>query len=255
MPSPIEILKKRLAAGEVTLVQYKAIEKELCAKTSDTDNSNKVIFSFEELQIFETFLLYEGKRYALDSITRVFGWQQAFSLNYIPTSKLSVLVIVFSDKQTITLTEHRAWFGGKRHKEIGQMMWKLRKLTFGQRFRNLVGELRRRRKLLLFSPKIAGGKGDEVYLHLDGTITAGSRTYNLKDAKKRGQFVIGTNTGSMFPARSSSNPYEVTISSGEKKFGLFSDILRFDPNIDDVDLVHGILRWLAEPDNALLPLE
>lgn len=102
---------------------------------------------------------------------------------------------------------------------------------------------------------VIGGKdiGEVVTLRKDGTICTPTMTVNLKVAKASGTFGLGTEWHSLNALSHKTNPYEIVLSEKKGMLGALipSGALKFIPFLEDIDVVHALLAWMAEPQNKL----
>ncbi len=147
-------------------------------------------------------------------------------------------------------------FGRKRHEAIGRLLATLRNITFNQRMTNLTRKLIQQGQIELTKTWIISGRevGEVVILRKDGTITTPMKSVNLKVAKASGTFEVGTEWHSLNALSHKTNPYEVVLSEKKSMLGALIPLgaLKFVPFVEDIDIVHSLLAWMAEPKNRLL---
>lgn len=206
---------------------------------------------FEDLKLFENCIVYKGCRHALSDVTSVRGGQSSRSFKFVPTEKSSSLCIFLVSGNTLRLSENRVLFGSKRHEAIGRMLSLLRKVTFNYRMANLVKKLALNGQIELYKPIV--GSRESIVLRKDGIVATTSISINLKQAKATGTFGLGSEWRSLNHVSHETNPYEVILSDKRGAFRTFipRGALRFVPYIEDVDIVHALLAWMAEPGNQL----
>jgi hypothetical protein len=261
--TPKDMLKSRLATGAISIEEY----RQLLAEISDESdslikerNSNQngsgldagiLLGEFEDLKLFENCIAYKGCEYALSDVTSVRGGQSSRSFNLVPTEKSSSLSVFFVSGNTVRLSENRILFGNKRHEAIGRILSLLRNITFNHRMTNLVKKLALNGQIELYKPIV--GSGESVVLRKDGMVVTTSISINLKQAKATGTFGLGSEWRSLNYVNHETNPYEVILSDKRGTFGALipRGALRFVPYIEDVDIVHALLAWMAEPGNQL----
>ena len=263
--SPTDILKTRLAAGEISLEEYRQLLAEIRDGTANADRHDShspheirtgaLVLEFEDLRLFENAITYRNITHPLSDVTSIRGGQSQQSFNLVPTEKSSSVHIEFLSAEPISITEKRILFGGKRHEAIGRLLTTLRKMTFHQRVNNLAKKLIQQGQIELTKAWIIGGKevGEVVILRKDGTVCTPTKTVNLKVAKASGTFGLGTEWHSLNAMSQKTNPYEVVLSEKKGMLGalLPSGALKFVPFLEDVDVVHTLLTWMAEPQNNL----
>jgi len=139
--NPKDVLKARLAAGEISIDEYRELLAEICDEVmdegrnhihnqSDALSTGKLITEFEDLRLFENAIIHKNIAHPLSDITSVRGGQSEQSFNFLPTEKSSSLSIAFISGESIAISEQRILFGGKRHEAIGKLLAILRKATF-----------------------------------------------------------------------------------------------------------------------------
>ena len=264
--SPQDILKTRLAAGEISLDEYRQLLAEIgkeCVEDKsprDSSPSNELktgalFFEFEDLRLFENAIVYRNVAHPLSDVTSVRGVQSRQSFNFFPTERSSSLHVSFLSGDSISITEQRILLGGKRHDAIGRLLATLRKMTFNQRLTNLAKKLIHQGQVELTTAWVIGGRevGELVILRKDGTVVTPTKTVDLKVAKASGTFGLGTEWRSLNAMSHKTNPSEVVLSEKKGMLGALipSGALKFVPFAEDIDIVHALLAWMAEPQNRL----
>jgi hypothetical protein len=148
-PSPIKILKNRLASGEISIEQYRCILAEISGQTcyehsidsSLKDHAGALVLEFEDLKVYEHSIVYKNTAHPLSDVTSVRGGQSRTSFNFVPTQSSSSIGIQFVSGKVISISEDRLLFGGKRHEAIGRLFSTVRQITFKQRLANLTRRL------------------------------------------------------------------------------------------------------------------
>ncbi|RME56435.1 hypothetical protein D6779_10625, partial [Candidatus Parcubacteria bacterium] len=253
-------------AGEISFDEYRQLLVEICGEPSE-DNSphnsssscgfikGALIYEFENLQLFENAIVFRNITYPLSDVTSVRGGQSQQSFNFVPTEKTSSMHIKFLSGDSISISEKRILFGGKRHDAISHLLATLRKMTFNQRLTNLTRKLIQQGKIELTTSWIIGGKevGEVVTLNKNGTVSTPTMVVDLKVAKATGTFCLGSEWRSFNSMSFKINPYEVVLSEKKRMLGSMIplDALRFVPFVEDVDVVHALLTWMAEPQTKL----
>jgi hypothetical protein len=265
--SPNDVLKARLAAGEITIEEYRKVQAALSepqgdidegqtSRCSETVHTGALIVEFEDLKVFQEAISYNNISHPISEVTSVRGGQSEKSFQFVPTEKSSSCYIEFTSGQSILISEKRILFAGKRHEQIANLLAIVRRVTFSHRVQNLVKKLVRDGQIPLTTAIIVGGKdaAAAVFLRKDGTVLTPNKSVNLKTAKAIGTFGLGTEWRSLNALSHSSNPYEVVLSEKRGMLGAMvpRDALKFIPFVDDVDIVHSLLAWLAEPANKLV---
>jgi hypothetical protein len=259
MTIPNEILKARLAAGEISIDEYREILAEISTNVPKSAEEQErptpveakiggLIFEFEHLRLFENAIIHENVVRYITDVTSVDGGQYTHSTNSIPSIKITGLTILFASGESINLEENRKWFGGKRHQALLKLLSMLREVTFKQRMANLTRKLRRQGQLELTRKS---NVGEIVLLRKDGIVIASTKSVNLKVAKASGTFELGTHSTSLMTTKS--NPFEIVLSEKSKRFGRYSpsDALTFVAVTEDLDILRSLIAWMAEPGNKL----
>lgn len=264
--SPTDILKARLAIGDISLEEYRQLLAEIRDEPSDGKSFNDagspgklqtgaVVLEFEDLRLFENAIMYRNVTHPLSDVTSVRGGQSQQSFNFVPTEKSSSVHIAFVSGEPISISEQRILFGGKRHDAIGRLLATLRKMTFNQRVTNLAKKLIQQGQINLTTTWVIGGRevGEVVTLRKDGTVVTPTKSVNLKVAKASGTFGLGTEWHSLNAMSHKTNPLEVVLSEKKGMLGALipSGALKFVPFLEDIDVVHALLEWMAEPQNKL----
>ncbi|MGE0469586.1 MAG: hypothetical protein AB7L09_12480 [Nitrospira sp.] len=262
-PSPIEILKKRLASGELSIEQYRCLLAEISGQTPHEqsidprakDRTGALILEFEDLKICKNAIVYRNAVHPLSDVTSVRGGQSRSSFNFVPTQNSSSIGIQFASGEAISISEDRLLFGGKRHEAIGRLFSTMRDITFKQRLVNLTRRLIEQGHLELTRPWTIGSRqvGETVILKKEGVVISGERSINLRTAKASGTFGLGSQWHSLNFMSHQTDPYEVVLSEKKAALGALIPIgaLKFIPYLEDIDIVQALLAWLAEPNNTL----
>ena len=262
-PSPIEILKKRLASGELSIEQYRCLLVEISGQTSHgqsidsgaKDHTGALIFEFEDVKVCEHAIVYKDAVHSLSDVISVRGGQSRSSFNFVPTQNSSSIGIQFLSGEVISISEERLLFGGKRHEAIGRLFSTVQQITFKQRLGNLTRRLIQQGQLELTRPWVIGSRqvGETIILKKGGVIVSGERSINLKTAKASGTFGLGSEWHSLNAMSHKTNPHEVVLSEKKAVLGalILIGAMKFIPYLEDIDIVHALLAWLAEPNNTL----
>ncbi len=83
--NPKDVLKTRLAAGEISIDEYRQLVAEICDDTIDEGNSHRsnssdgldaeaLIIEFEDLRLFERVIIYKNIVHPISDVTSVRGW-------------------------------------------------------------------------------------------------------------------------------------------------------------------------------------
>ena len=179
------------------------------------------------------------------------GGQFYRSLNFVPSENRSSVSVTFLSGASASISEDRLIFGRKRHDSIGRLCALLRQATFTHRLTNLVRKLSVNGELALYKPFI--GNGETVVLRKDGTVRTPTSSVRLKVAKASGTFGLGSEWHALNGVSKKTDTSEVVLSETRGLFGALipRDALRFVPYLEDIDIVHALLDWLAKPANNL----
>jgi hypothetical protein len=256
--SHIGVLKARLAAGEISIAEYRELLAEVRAQSPDQRHldappfeTGRLLREFEQFRLFEHGIEINQQFHPLSQVVSVRGGQSYKSFNLVPSENRSSFAITFVSGEHASAIEERLVFGGKRHEALDHLLHEVRQVTFTHRLINLVRKLSENGRIDLYKPPLGGE--ETVVLRKDGVVVTGTRTVDLKSAKASGTFGLGTQWRALNAVSQKSNPTEVVISESR---GLLSaliprDALRFTPYPEDVDVVHSLLGWLAEPNHWL----
>lgn len=262
MPSDkdaLEILKTRLAAGEISIAEYRELAAIVGAKgpseplpSSLPSPRGKLLAQIDDLQLHETGICVKGKWHPLADVTSVSGSSSSLSINFIPMSKTSSAYFSLATGEHISLDEDRVLLGGTRHKAIRNFYSCLQRLTLQSRLNRLATKLVSEARLQIFQPPTTV-RTSPVFLTSDGRVQSGTRNIDLKAAKRTGTFGVGTEARSLSRSSHEYNTAEVVISEEKGLFGYIPlNAIRFTPNVHDSDIVHSLLIWLAAEGNYLV---
>lgn len=255
-PDPIDTLKGRLAAGELSVDEYHTLfaiiqegDANSTLATSDDLTKGKLLAEVDNVRLFEHSIVADGVASPLADVVSVSGTSSSTSINFIPMDKRSSVGFTLLSGKSYWITEDRALFGSARHAAIRAFFSALRQATFSARFANLVQRLVREGRLEIF--RSYTGEGEPVFLSRDGALQSGTRVIDLKTANAAGTFAIGVEQRSLGQSRAY-NTEEVVVSEKRGTLGLLPfGALRFTPNVHNTDVVNALLSWLAKPDNKL----
>jgi hypothetical protein len=266
MENSKSILKERLAKGDISVDEYRNLlsiiyednAEESKSELIDQPNqlkTNRLIYEFEDIQIFEDKIIFKNKEFSIKDIVTVFGKFSDSYFNFVPMSRSSLFAVGFLSGEPINLYEHRDFLGWKRHKAIRHIYDILRKITFNQRLTNLAKKLKQQGEVQLTKTWVFEGKehGQTVILMKDGNIIVNNKRVNIKTAKASGTFSIGTEWRSINGMNRHSTPNEVVLSEkkGLLKSLIPTDAIRFVPTCEDIDITLSLLEWISEPENNL----
>lgn len=254
----IDILKKRLASGEVTLEEYKTILKELEGVKNNNDQQVKtsrqlVATIDEDFKLFNDAIVYKGSTFLLSDVTAIKNYSSKNTLNFVTMDRLSCLTITFKNSKEICITEDRAWFGKKRHDEILVASQRIKKLTFNHRVTNFADKLLENNKIKLSEDYLKKDPSKDVFLFRDGTIRTPHRSIDLKKARINGTLFVGTRTEGILShyRASNSNEIAVTETPHAKNGKIPKDAVIFTPYLEDVDVSCAFIDFLSIEGNQL----
>lgn len=254
--SNMDILKQRLASGEIDVYEYKLIVKELEEKehsqqqySNESIRKNLVVMLDNELKVYEDGMDYKGRFFPLSKVTSVKSGTRSDTLNFVITSRVTGLSISFTDMETIYISENRAWFKSDRHKAIASAGHKIKQITFRNRVNNFVDKLIKNESVQVYSP--FSKREEAVFLHSNGTLRTPTKSVDLKTAQNTGTLIIGTKTESNFSNSRSSDSSEVAISETPcgRNGKIPGNAIIFFPSLDDTDVVHGVIEWMSHEGN------
>jgi hypothetical protein len=262
---PVETLKHRLASGDILISEYNEILKALKAPTAESTSltqakvlitqgiaelggaSGKVWDSVfgedsyqpptdtcplvinDRLEIFGSFLTFEGKKITFTEILSVGFKASSLSINLIPARKSSRLSLILNSGRVIELKCNTMIITGGENKRMRAASELLCAVTRERRINTL-----RSRLLEQGYTNI-----DKIRLAKDGMISNGSAKVNLKVAAKKNLLWIGTTRGGN--VNGSENPYEVAASENG---GIFASRISFEVFYDR-DIFFPLIRELA----------
>lgn len=253
MSTAIQILKSRLAAGEIGLDEYRALLAVISTAAEGglptTESLGAVLAEVDDVKLYQSALSSGGKIFGLDSVKSVAGGSSSSSINYIPMDKSTWLTIRFISRDMISLREQRTYFAGGRHKAIATLYGLVRRATFQSRLNNLAAKLVREKRIEIYHPYT--GKDEAVFLTSGGDLETATKTIGLKAAKANGMFGVGTEWRSLGFSRGY-DTNEVIVCEKKGTLGFIPrSALRFNANEGDTDVINALLIWLADPNNAL----
>lgn len=250
MDEAVETLRKRLASGELSIAEYEKLLKAL-AKTSieslgspKKENIERMVASFENFLLYESYILIDNKRYPLADLTMVTSYAREVSFNFVKGLE-SGFTVTLKDGACHSASNDSTWpFKRERYNQIRQFGAKLKAVTAEARMNNTVRELKDHGKILV-------GRGNrkepEVYLTIEGKITTAIREFDIKSCAAKGTFGVGVVSINNYRA-----PDTVLISNGKKPLlGYGKESLSFDLAANE-DVLRGLLLWFARPNNSMV---
>lgn len=265
MSSSVEILKKRLAAGEISLSEYETILTHLKVGSGSSitlEGTKEVVqqgalivgkttaglfnavfgtYSYNEpsdrapfevdstFKIFGTYFEHKGQKYALSDVKSIGLRAQHTSINLVATnySKLSITTV---SGKTIELVGRALIIKGSTNKKIAVANTILCASTFEARADRYLRKLDEQGYFEV----------DGVRITADGRLLKGTSSVLIRLAHARGYLALGT-----FSGVSNQDPYQII--AGESGIGIFSERIRFSV-IFDRDVIFAIIRRFAGMD-------
>lgn len=266
--NPIEILKQRLAAGEITISEYKVILEQLVgsnklpagvvsakdavlkgaviagktsAKLFDTvfgSTSYKDPTDTEPLEITGDFLiygnyfLYKKKSYLIEDVKSVGFMAYSQKINLIKMGEDSTLFVVMKDNQEIRLDGFSMLVRGGRNKRLASAYKILSSRTVENRFQRFDSSL------------VNNGyvETNGIRITRDGKIIQDGTQVDIRVSAQRDKLIIGSSWGLAPGGTGGSNPYEII--AGESGTSILSSRVKFEA-IYDRDIVFYIIRKYA----------
>lgn len=248
MEDPINILNVRLANGEIDEEEYEKLLNILQPKNRKNLNEyGRLLFEFDDVKIYENGIKHGNFFHKISEIKSVDGHNSQMSVNYLPMEKSSSVTIWFKSGEKISFNESRVYLGGARHKLIRQLHAVVKQITFKERVNKFFERLMKDGRIVIHKPFYK--KGEIIYLTKDGYIETETKKINIKEAKTKGTFGIGTESKS-FGSSKEYNPNEIVIGDVKGRFGFIpSKTLQFEVNCQDSDVVHSLLIWFSDIKN------
>ena len=265
-PSPIDILKNRLASGEISVADYKEIlenlkqggNSDLVAKTKEaafqvasiagksSQQLMDAIFGSNSYQdptdsqpieiagvfsIFGSYFNFDRKRHLISDIKSIGFQANSRSFNYVQTTSTSRLSIKMKNNEEIEVSGLSVFTTGRKNKRLSIAYRILSSRTFSDRFERYIADLQKNNFIQVGKAKLTR----------DGYVIKGNSRVNLRVSMRKGYLSIGT-AWSWGHGTGYVNPYE--IMAGETGTGIFSDRIRFTV-IDDRDVIFEIIRQMV----------
>jgi hypothetical protein len=263
----LEILKERLAKGEISLSDYRQIASELTSsRASDlagdsldlvkkgaskfvstsstvikdifgTDSvpyptNNAPFVVTKNLHIFGDFFEYKSVRFDFSEIVSLSFFAKSETMNFIPMGTNSDLCIWVKSGKKIEISGASVFIKGKTNKYMSIAYSLLSQVTYNQRLRLAVDKLSNRGGIIV----------DGVTITKDGYFRKGGTSVNIRKAALNENLVIGTYFS--FGMRYKNyDPYEVV--AGENGTSILSSRVRFSVKVD-TDVNFHIIRSMAD---------
>lgn len=251
--TPMDILKARLARGEISVEEYQRLYLLLRNEYAPARSSlspeqqldcGRPVAGVDDLILCERALKYQGDIHALDAVQSVRGGQDRSTVNGITAHRHTYLRVILGDGTQIEVAEGRAWRGGKRHDAILETLRQLQQLTLASRCDYVWRRLAADGSLRLTTPGLLAR--DPAYLYSDGSIGNSRMRVGIREAHLTGTLVFGHSQGH-YPA-SSYSPDDIVISDKKapKLLALpLTHKIVFTVNELDPDVVRAIISWYA----------
>ncbi|MDP2323167.1 MAG: SHOCT domain-containing protein [Gammaproteobacteria bacterium] len=248
------LLDERLARGEISVEEYERIRDALRPPGEDSATAprpaqlakdSRPIASVDELDVYEDRIVVKGERVEFSAIRSVKDSAYKMSINFMPVSRMASLLITLTDGRFFVYYEDRALLGIARCGRITKAGAVLRAATFRHRRIDFATRLRSVGRI-----PVAESEQGNVFITSDGCLEQGQLRIDLKQAARTG--VVGQGTHAGVGANSSSNSSEI-VAGYEKPgwAGWGPNTIRFEPYLEDPDVVGSMVEWLAEPNNTL----
>lgn len=268
--SHIGKLKGRLAAGEITVVEYEQLLNIISDKiSSETINPTKkpaadpplLEIKNKELgtiTLFSNRINIAEREIGFEEIKSIRYFGGGLTISFFPVQKDTIVTMKLNNSETISIQESRVYFSSGAHKALVKLYSYVSKETFQTRLDHLAEKLRGSGKLVLTDFSLLP-QYDDTYLSKSGIVTKGNVSVNLKEARRRGTIQIGRNT-QVLPGSVESNPNIVIICEEKIKNPNISTIIggrlpktaiEFTVYTEDKDITHSLLLWLSIDGNHL----
>lgn len=249
MDEAVGTLRKRLALGEIDIVEYEKLlqilssAKILSPESTQKTNAERLVASFENFFLYESYLQIGGKMHFLADGIAVTSYAREVSFNFIKSLE-SGFTIKFQGGACYSADNNSTWpFNRERYNKIRQFGATLKAATVQSRMNNCVKELRGRGRILVGH---GNNKEPQIHLTIEGKITTALREFDIKACAATGTFGIGVKSINNYYA-----PNKVLISNGKKPLlGYGKESLSFDLDVNE-DVLKNLLLWIAEPGNIL----
>lgn len=256
-----ELLELRLAKGEISVEEFEKIlhvleKRELSVTARETlaepiPRNEEPLVVIDDIKLYLTYISNSDGIRDLTDVLKVSGWNSTASFNFIPAYKNSVLEISFASYPPIKLSESRTVFGRGRHDVIQKFSSIVKQLTLKNRVSRLVDRLKNAGYVDLCSNN--GEFLKKVTLYKNGTLESRGLKFLISECCTVGLFLIGTERHSWNGLNQSFDSNEVVISDKVTKINSTfpSDAIRFSPFLEDVDVVHVLLKRFIKSDFSL----
>jgi hypothetical protein len=272
--SPIEVLKHRLASGEISVAQYQELLTYLkaddkCAVSSITINeavsqsvaaaktvAAKIRVSLfgpesyneptdtsplrinSRLTIYGSYFKHKEERINILDIISIGAEFRKETTNLVWSISDSLVTLVLKNGENIQLTGFSMLTDGRTNKIVNVAYQVLSDRTFATRYQNAVNELNTNGFIKLHSNQII--PMGRTKLTRDGYLIKGSSKVSLRTAARNGYLLLGTAWGDSMAG--AVNPYELV--AGENGIGAFSGRIKLEI-VFDTDVVFELIRRFA----------
>jgi hypothetical protein len=215
MTDSIDILKKRLASGEIGVEEYERIISVLRdTNTSGTvrkpvpTSPEKLIAQCDEFSLYATCVQIGDERRDLVDVSAVTNSSSEGSINFVPYKRESWCCVTFKDGRNVELIEtSTSFFKKAHHARIRQFGTAIQQATSQSRFDDLCQLLRSKRIIQLAT----GDKAEpEIWLTADGMLQTSKRKFRIAACAATGTFGVGTRSYRTYSSA------EVLISESKK---------------------------------------
>lgn len=252
--SPMDILKQRLAAGELSIEEFRRLREELGSENLGGSNgalslpagdSEQPLAEIDNVAAYEKYLTIAGEKFLYSEVVRANGTRDLHLFNYVPTERSASLFLGVSGRKPVFIYEDRVIFGGTRQGRIAKTSQELCRRSFHYRVRNLVDRLRLHGEIILVKPYLDAET--PIVITADGYIKKGSRLLYLPSAASVGTLGIGWTLSAWFARSKIQNGDEIVISEHATVNGKIPrDALYFRPNAEDPDAVAAVIQAMVK---------
>lgn len=248
----LEVLRHRLASGEISLEEYRLIKDELTQSSEATQATSwersatpdaLPLAEIDGIEVFDAFLRINGTPYDFESVTSVRGGGCISSVNLVPLDRWASLSVTVEGQEPIRILENRVIFGGRRQGRIVKTYSCLASKTLKFRSERLYYKVRDLGSVTLGKDLRSGSN---VVAMANGILRCGDRTMRLAVAKDQGRLVHGIQLVSLGASRGSDPSLFVVTESPSKSGWIPNDAIRFYSTEEDEDAVFQVLNWIAD---------
>lgn len=263
----LDILKERLARGEITLAEFNALSSVVGGKQNAADALNSSVNVLKksaavatdatlgairnilgpdsvpyptnsaplevtkDFSIFGDFLVYKGKQYSFREIASISFFAQSGSVNFIPSGSWSDLKIKMESGDAIKIIGASFLIKGKKNKLLSIAHNILSEETFPNRLSATMKELTHSGFITV----------DGVRITRAGNLIKGGTTININKAWENETLVIGTYQ--RFGANKRDDPWEIIAS--ETGLSILSSRIIFSAR-ENFDVIVSLLNGFKQ---------